>query len=434
MASPQRNIAVSIITRVVVCVVIIGLGILAADILIRTRPLPGTSEQGDIGPRVSVLELQAVALAERWTGYGTVLPVDSADVPARVLAIVDSIPANIRDGAPVDEGEVLVILDATDYKEQLTMSQERLTQVDAKIDRLEIEEKLARDRLKLAERDSELAEIDLQRVRDAHKAGAAVIREVDLVEQRLLQAQHTVIAQREVLDQLPILHVELKSARVAEEAAGNMATLNVERCTIRSPIRGVLASVDMEAGESVRPGQRIARVVDIQQLEVPLQVAASARANLALGDEVHISRPGSNSVWHGTIDRISPVDNPMTRTLMVYVEVDAEGSGLAPGLFIRGEIISSSSRPRTVVPRRALRNQRVMLVENGAIRSQRVTAAFNIRAERPESGLPDLEWVVLEDRLPDSALLVVDGARALGEGMLVDAIPIVRERTAGTSP
>lgn len=434
MASPQRNIAVSIITRVVVCLAIIGLGILAADILIRTRPLPGTSEQGDIGPRVSVLELRSVPLAERWTGYGTVLPVDSADVPARVLAIVDTVPPNIRDGAPVAKGEVLVILDATDYKEQLTMSQQRLTQVDAKIDRLEIEEKLARDRLELAERDSELAKADLQRVREAFQAGAAVTREVDLVEQRLLQAQHTVIAQREVLDQLPILRVELKSTRVAEEAAGNMAALNVERCTIRSPISGVLASVDMEVGESVRPGQRIARVVDIQRLEVPLQVAASARADLALGDEVLISRPGSHSVWHATIHRISPVDNPMTRTLVVYVDCDAEESGLAPGLFVRGEIISSSSHPRTIVPRRALRNQRVMLVENGAIRSQRVTAAFNVRAERPESGLPDMEWVVLEDRLPESALLVVDGARALGEGMLVDAIPVVRERTAGTSP
>lgn len=434
MTSSQRNIAVLIITRFVVCAAILGFGFLAAYILIRTRPMPITSNQGDIGPRVRVLELEAKPIAERWTAYGTVLAVDSADVPARVLAIVDTIPEKIRDGAPVEAGDVLVILDAMDYQEQLTMSHQRLAQVDAQIDRLEIEAKLARDRLNLAERDVELAEADLQRVRDAFEAGAAVTREIDLVEQRLLKSQHTVIAQREVLDQLPVVQVELKSKRVAEEAAGNMAALNVERCTIRSPITGVLASVDLEVGESVRPGQRIARVVNVEQLEIPLHVAASARADISLGDEVRISRPGSTSTLSAPIQRISPVDDQQTRTLAVYVEVDSQDSGLAPGLFVRGEIISSSTDERIIVPRRSIRNQRVMLVEDGRIQLRRINTAFNYRGERPETGLPDLEWVVLEDRLPDASLLVVDGARALGEGMLVDAIPVVRERTAGTSP
>ena len=434
MSSPRRNLVVLITTRVVVCTVIIGLGLLVADILIRTRPMPAISETGTEGPRVSVLELHPEVMAERWTGYGTVLAVDSADVPARVQAIVDTIPPEIRDGSPVEAGEILVVLDATDYQEQLTMSRERLTQVDARIDRLDIEEKLARDRLELVKRDVELARADLERVRVAYDAGAAVAREIDLVEQRLLKTQQAAIVQQEVLDRLPILRIELKSARVAEQASGNMATLNVERCTIRSPISGVLSSVDLEAGESVRPGQRIARVVDVQRLEVPLHVAASARADLQIGDEVHIFRPGSDVAWNAFVGRISPVDDQQTRTLMVYVEGDSEDSGLAPGLFVRGEIISSSKIPRLIVPRRAIRNQRVMLVEDGRIRSQRVSTAFNVRGERPESGLPDLEWVVLENELPDASLLVVDGARALGEGVIVNAIPMEHRKTAGTSP
>ena len=434
MSAPRRNLAVLVTTRVVVCLVILGIGFLAADILIRTRPMPAKSAMEQEGPRVRVLELEPQELAERWTGYGTILAVDSADVPARIQAIVETIPQEVRDGAPVEVGDVLVVLDATDYQEQLTMSQQRLIQVDARLDRLDIEEQLAQDRLALARRDVELAIADLDRVREAFDAGAAVSREIDLVEQRLLKSRQAAIVQQEVLDQLPILRIELQSTLAAEKAAGNMAALNVQRCTIRSPISGVLSSVDMEVGESVRPGQRIARVVDVERLEVPLHVAASARNAITIGDEVRISRPGSDLAWAAHIERIAPVDDQQTRTLTVYVEVDAADSGLAPGLFVRGEVISSTGMPRFIVPRRSIRNQRIMLVENGAIKNVRVSTAFNVRGERPETGLPDLEWVVLNDDLPSTSMLVVDGSRSLSEGMVVDPVVVQPPMTAGTTP
>ena len=84
---------------------------------------------------------------------------------------------------------------------------------------------------------------------------------------------------------------------------------------------------------------------------------------------------------------------------------------------------------RSVVPRRAVRNQRVMVVVDGAIAFLPAESAFALRGARPATGVEDLEWVVLETPLPEGSLVVVDGSRAVAQGTLVEAV-----ETGGTKP
>ena len=313
--SPSRFTTFRVILfRIILCSLIIGAGAYLMQSLILTRALPDTSGADESLPQVSVLRLQSEQLPQQWVGYGTVLAIDSANIPVRVNAIVESVPERIRNGAKVDVDEVIAVLDAADYVEQLTISSERLSQVEVGETRLKVSERITKDRRDLALRDVQLAEADYERVEKAKKAGAALSREVDLVEQRLLQARQVVIIQDEVLAQIPIRRAELSSLRMAEEAAVRVARLT-------------------------------------------------------------------------KISRISPVDDPATRTFAVYVEVNASDVDLAPGLFVRGEAVSSSEEFRTIIPRRAIRNQRVMLVEDGKMRTQSIVTAFNVNRVRPESGI-----------------------------------------------
>ena len=419
--------------RIILCSLIIGGGAYLMQSLILTRPLPQTSDGDEALPRVPVIRMELEELPQRWTGYGTVVAIDSANIPVRVNAIVKSVPDRIRNGAHVEVDEVIAVLDPADYQEQLTISTERLAQVDVGENRLNLQEKISQDRRDLALRDVELAEDDYERVLKAQEAGAALSREVDLVEQRLLQARQVVIIQDEVLAQIPIRRAELASLRLAEEAAVRVASLNVDRCTIKSPIAGILSSVNLEPGEAVLPGQPIARVVDVDHLEIPIHIASSARSDISVGDEITVYRPGQDRGFATQISRIAPVDDPTTRTFAVYVDINAADVDLAPGLFVRGEAVSGTQTLRTIIPRRAIRNQRIMLIEDGKMRTQPIITAFNVNAARLETGILDDEWAVLEENLPEGAYVVIEGSREIDEGAIVD-VKVVNDAAERITP
>jgi hypothetical protein len=138
------------------------------------------------------------------------------------------------------------------------------------------------------------------------------------------------------------------------------------------------------------------------------------------------------------VSRIAPEDDETTRTMTVYVEIEQDprpGEGrLAPGQFVRGLVSSSEGEIRYVVPRRAVKNDRVLLVENDTMVSGLVEADFEVEATFPALGLPDEQWVVLADPLPDGALVVVNAARALPEGVRVTPVPVSAPPAAASAP
>lgn len=433
--SPKRHILISSVFRGIVCISVLVGGFFIADLLVRTRPIPATSDDARQPRKVSVIQVQPESMADRWTGYGTIRAIDAADVPVRVTAIIDEVPDRIRDGASVEAGEILARLDAHDYLAQVAMSKERLVQLDAALERLDVEKTITEEQLRLARKDAALVEADLDRVRAALAEGAAVPREVDAVQQRAFQAERAALLQQQILARMPIQRSELQSQRLAQEAAARIAAENVDRCIVRSPIAGVVAQVKLEVGEGVQPGQRVARVVNLDRMEVTLNIAASARGKVSAGDLATISRPNDIGTWSARIERLSPVDDPMTRTMAVYAEIDqGHETGLAPGLFVRGEVVLSDQRPRTVIPRRAIRNQRVMISRDGIIEYQPIGVAFSFNQIRPETGLPDREWVVLEEELPTGTTVLIEGSRAIAQGTRVDPVLVPRAGQAGAQP
>jgi multidrug efflux pump subunit AcrA (membrane-fusion protein) len=189
----------------------------------------------------------------------------------------------------------------------------------------------------------------------------------------------------------------------------------------------VLQSVDVEVGENLAAGQRVARVVDLRRIEVPLRLPASARAGIAVGDDVLLhATGGSDRTWPARVARIAPEDDATTRTVAVYVELNQDPhdpAALAPGQFLRGTVSSSGAQLRWVVPRRALAGDRLLLVNDGRIVSRAVEIDFQIERKLPQLGLPDDEWVVLREPLREGDRVVVNAARGLADGLAVTAVP-----------
>jgi RND family efflux transporter MFP subunit len=426
----HRNLLVAVTTRIAVGAFVLALGFAVFTALFTTRPRIEPADNGPEPPRVPVIEVEPVVVHRQRTGFGVARAMDTADVPVRVTATVIEIPPGIEAGAWIGRGDLLARLDASDFERQVEIFTETIQDIDAQLDRLEIEEASWNRRAELANEQVELARVDYERVKSALTRRAAKEREVDQVRQALIAAIRDQVAVEEEQTKIAPRRASLQALRASQDASLRLASQNVERCTISSPLDGYLEVVDVEVGENLQAGQRIARVVNTQLVEVPVRLPAGARRDIAVGDPVELRGTGSAPrTWHATVSRLSPADDDQTRTMTVYVEISADDlEPPAPGMFLEGRVESSRSATRVVVPRRALQGGRIMVIEDGRVRRREVEVDFHVEADLPGFGLIDRQWTVLSDGLPAGTLVVVNGAGTMSDGTL--ATPVVSSAAA----
>jgi len=418
--------AVSIAFRVVLGVIFIGVAVGIFAQLVATAPTIEPRTDTDGGPRLVVIDPREVAINRQWTGFGTAEATDRADVPARVTAVVVEVPRTIEAGRAVRAGDLLVRLDDSDFQRQVESSTAAIAELAAQLDRLAIEADAAAERARLAARDLEIAKADEERVRRAAEEQAARQRELDQAVQRSMDAERMLIASREAIDSLAPRRAQLDALRQVQQSLLRRAQDDVERCVIRAPIDGVLQHVDVKPGENVAAGQRVARVVGLSRIEVPLRLASSARREIALGDTVDLFDDGrGDRTWRAEVVRIAPQDDPMTRTMTIYAELVQDPGAvdlLPPGRFVQGSVTAGLPVRRVVVPRRSVRADRLLVVREGVVRSVEIAVDFPVEQSFPESGLDDTLWLALRDAPALGDLVIVDAGRNAVPGQTVVAV------------
>lgn len=426
MASKLPRITVSIITRAIVSIVLLVLAIGVFRMLAGSRPEVPSVPHSEIAPQVLVMELRPIAVQRHWRGFGTTRAMDSANIPAQVGAIVEERPQEIQPGAHVKQGQMLVKLDDSDFVRQVEISTQAIADIDAQLAQLEVERDSWQQRVDLLAQETAFAQSEYERTKEALARNAAKDREVEQAGQRLATAQRAEVAAREEVNKIPSRRDRLQAMKAQQEASLKLAQQNEKRCTITSPIDGVLQSVSVEVGESVNNGQQVARVVSSRRIEIPIRLAASARREIHVGDEVTLRATGEAKLsWTAHVARIAPEDDESNRTLTIFAELlQEEGSAkpLAPGRFVEADVVSGDVRERIVVPRRALSSERIALVVDGVVRTQPISVAYHLDQTLPATGLPDEQWVVIDDEIEPGSFVVVNKAMSVTDGERVQPV------------
>ena len=158
--SPLRILP--LLTRGVVSIACIGAGIGIYAWLYYARAQPSASDPAMTGRlRLQVTTPIEQAVGRHFRAFGQARAVNVADVPARVTATVISVHPNYREGATVAAGDALVSLDSEDFQRQLTMSDEALRGIDARLSMLELDTANAKRTLELVEEDARLAQAEM---------------------------------------------------------------------------------------------------------------------------------------------------------------------------------------------------------------------------------------------------------------------------------
>jgi len=142
----------------------------------------------------------------------------------------------------------------------------------------------------------------------------------------------------------------------AVEALGGTVAGELGVLKLRSPIAGTVVELKPRRGETVSPTDTVMVVADLSKVWVELTVFERDVPAVREGDEVDIKLPAEKSfAFKGTVQHISEIIDPDTRSAHVRVALDNADGRLRAGLSVTGVVHASGPRDtRLTIPRTAV--------------------------------------------------------------------------------
>ncbi len=183
---------------------------------------------------------------------------------------------------------------------------------------------------------------------------------------------------------------------------------------ITSPISGNIAKVMVDVGSMVTPQTPVAVVMDYSRVNVSFNVAETNIGCIDKNDKVAIridAMPGES--FTGIVTELTPVVDPMTRTLGVKASINNAKKMLRPGMTARITINLGEKSNVIVVPRDALLDGYLFVVSDSTAERRDVTA-----------GLIGDKYAEIISGLSDGERVVIVGQQRLAGGEKV--VPVLR--------
>ncbi|WP_295927244.1 efflux RND transporter periplasmic adaptor subunit [uncultured Xanthomonas sp.] len=256
-----------------------------------------------------------------------------------------------------------------------------------------------------AESELQIAQIKAKAYQRGHDGGAISV--IDLTQSQIIEAQQrgrADIERKRVAAFRQNMAAQLRAAQARREQAASalaIATQQAESLQVRAGSDGILQQVDVEPGQRVEAGAKLARVARpddlLARLQVPEVLAKDVIEGLPVAVDTH------NGVVGGQVARIDPA----VRSGSVAVDVRLTPPlppGVRPDLSVDGRIVLGTLRDVVSIPRPALAVPNaagsLFVLRDGGDTAQRIRVRFGAASsDRIEvrAGLRAGDRVVLSD-------------------------------------
>jgi HlyD family secretion protein len=189
--------------------------------------------------------------------------------------------------------------------------------------------------------------------------------------------------------------------------------------TVRAPISGYVSDRTADLGEYISPSApnaKIATIVRTSTLRMKIDIPEQSIGKVATGQGVSLQTsayPDRN--FAGTIVRVSPSLNAQARTLTAEAEVQNVEGLLKPGQFATVRITQSKPESAVMIPVAAVRTEgetnRVFVIKDGMAREQFV-----------QLGLLENEMIQVKQGIAEGEVVATSNVTALTDGAFVRAV------------
>ncbi|MCX7655877.1 MAG: efflux RND transporter periplasmic adaptor subunit [Treponemataceae bacterium] len=131
--------------------------------------------------------------------------------------------------------------------------------------------------------------------------------------------------------------------------------MNFVPSLVKAPINGVVISLPAQVGMTVAQSVPVARLSASGALEIKTYVAERFISKIRVGLSAMVTLdayPGE--VFYGTVREVSPVVDPLSRTMEVRITVQNQGNKLKTGMFAKVRIITQEKQNVVKIPSAAV--------------------------------------------------------------------------------
>jgi len=414
----ESSLQTRVTLSAVLIVAFLAIGFFAMRGLAMLKKPPSDDASPPPRTAVRVRPAERGSYQERVTGYGRARALRQTRVASELAATVEWISPRLEAGNSVQQGEVLVRLDARNARSALARATANLARANAEVERLEAELVSLTEQLEVARSEFETADRELQRTRTLARQGHATASDVDTrsMAASLRRASVVSLEGRKRTTSAQVTAAEASIA--AAEADRTRAANDVGRAEVKAPYAGTIEERLVSPGAYVSPGQDLFGLVDLTRVEVPVALPASRFGEVLAGAEAVVRlRAEDAPVWTGTVARVASVVDPETRTFQAFLLVASESGRAAvpPGAFVLAEIAGARYDGVFVVPRSAFMGGRLFIAGSD-------TGDVEVESRRPEVRRLLIDVALIEGGLDEGEFIVVTNVEQIADGSRVRVV------------
>ncbi len=317
--------------------ILIGTGVALVVGVLATRAVTAGGEDA-VEVRVKNVEHRDLVAKVRASGH--IEPRRSVDISADISGRIVELP--IEEGQNVREGDLLLVIEATQYEAAVQRAEAGLAE--------------ARAREVQARADYEQAR------RDADRLSQLKARTEDLITDQEVERAVTLAEVKQALWQASEHGVEMARAAVRE------AQDRLDKTVIRAPMSGRITRLSVEKGETAivgtmnNPGSLLLTVSDLSEMEAVIEVDETDVPEISIGDSASIEIDAfPNQRFTGRVTKIGnssirPLQS-MTSTASeqaidfeVRISLDTPPEGIRPDLSATADVITATREQVRAIP------------------------------------------------------------------------------------
>ncbi len=296
--------------------------------------------------KVNGVIAEGVLLEEKVVSTGTILANEEVELRPEVSGKI--IQLNIKEGSTVQKGQLLVKLNDSELKAQLTKLQSTRKILFEKSDRQK----------KLFEMNGVSRE------------------EFD-----------------DVLNQLATIDADIQYTQS-----------QIEKTEIRAPFTGQIGLRNISEGSFVSQNFLIATIQQINPVKIDFSLPEKYGAYIKPGKDIAFTVEGVTTVFYGKVFAIEPKVDQATRTIKLRALSNNPSGTIMPGAFAKVDLIMNRSDSAITIPTQAiipiLKGKKVLVSRNGKAISQLVNTGL-----RNESSIEILSGLKMGDTIITSGIM-----------------------------
>ena len=417
--------------------VIVGAVVLAV-VASRSKEMPRRPVE-ELSRVLRVIEVPQVSVVPRVLGFGTAKPrrVWQAvpEVSGRIIAVHDE----LRSGAIIRQDDELFRIDPVQFDLAIQQIEADIQQANAQLAELDAREKNSLASLQIEQQSLEIAEKDLARHRNLVQQNAAASAEVERAQRAVLNQRQLVQNHRSALNLFPAQRTSLEASLAAKQVALRDAQRNLANTVVAAPFTCRLGDVNLDVGQFVTAGMSLFETDGIDTIEIDAQVPLerfieildvdaseydellAVIATFDLGkmrqwftqrskSVVRVRSGKLNAEWDAKLSTVRERIDPQTRTVGIVVEVENPMQKIIPGqrplltkgMFCEIELRGSARPRRLVVPRLAIHDNHVYVLDSESKLERREVELEMAQGSFAvvQAGLAQGETLVVSDPTP----------------------------------